>query len=452
MSQSLAFFQSAFEAAPVGMLIVDARGAIVEANRQLEVLLGYERGTLVGQSLELLVDGPADQHRAHRERFFKNVEARPMGFGRDLYGRHKEGHRVPVEIGLNPLTTPEGVFVLATVVDLTERKRADEQFRLAIEAAPNGMLLVDERGAIVLVNRQIEVLFGYSRTELIGRSVDTLVPARFRPTHPDKRTGFMRAPTARPMGAGRELFALRKDGTEMPVEIGLSPIRTAAGHFVLSSIVDITERMESQDKLQTSLREKEILLRELHHRAKNNLQLIASLLDLAQDSPSVDVLKECRDRIHSIALVHEKLYQSGTVAAIELEDYLRSLAEQVAHAWTRPEGAPVNVLISAPTVSLPLDQAIPCGLIVNELVTNAFKHAFPDSRSGTVEVSAERRGEELAVSVKDDGVGLPPGEVPRGHIGLELVHALARQLRGAVRFDSSPAGTRATLNFRGGAS
>jgi PAS domain S-box-containing protein len=309
------------------------------------------------------------------------------------------------------------------------------------------MLLVDGSGNITLVNRQIELLFGYARAELIGKSVDALVPARYRGHHPNLRGSFHAHPTARPMGAGRELFAVRKDGSEMPVEIGLSPLRTAAGPFVLASIVDITERKEAERSLQTSLQEKEILLRELHHRAKNNLQLIASLLDLAQDSPSQDVLAECRDRIHSIALVHEKLYQQGTVATIELEDYLISLSQQVAHAWTQTS---VAIEVHAANVSLPLDQAIPCGLVVNELVTNVFKHAFPDGRDGRVQVTARRVStEELEVSVVDDGVGMPPGEVPRGHIGLELVHALARQLRGRVEFTSTGQGTRAVLTFKG---
>ncbi len=449
MNRPLAFFQEAFDAAPVGMLVVDATGVIVDLNRQLETLFGYARTELLTRSVEFLVDGMPDVHRRHREQFLALPETRPMGAGRDLYGRHRDGHRVPVEIGLTPLRTPAGTYVLASVVDLTERKRAEEQFRLAIEAAPNGMMLVDATGCVVLVNAQIEQIFGYPRDELVGRHVDQLLPARFRHGHDGKRASFFGDPRARPMGAGRELFALRKDGREVPVEIGLSPFQTARGQLVLSSIVDITERKQAREALQASLREKETLLKELHHRAKNNLQLIASLLDLASATPGPDVLKECRDRINSISLVHEKLYQTGTFARIELSDYLRTLGEQVAHAWTRADAPQVVLRIEADDIELPLETAIPCGLFVNELITNAFKHAFGPDRGGTITVRAARTGAQVRLSVEDDGAGMKDGVVRReGHIGLELVHALARQLRGDLRFETT-AGTRVILSFEG---
>lgn len=434
-TQPLAILQQAFEAAPVGMLILDARDLIVAMNGHLELVLGYERSELLGQPLARLLDGAGPSQGSGRD---------------DVRARHKAGHEVPVEVSRTLLQTPEGHHVLATVVDLTERRRADEQFRLAIEAAPNGMMLVDAAGRITLVNRQIELLFGYARDELIGRSVDELVPSRYRPGHASSRASFYAHPTARPMGAGRELHAVRRDGREFPVEIGLSPLRTAAGLFVLSSIVDITERRVAREELQASLHEKEILLKELHHRAKNNLQLIASLLDLAQGSPDRDVLSECRDRINSIALVHEKLYQSGTFARMALEEYLQSLGEQVAHAWTRPAGATVRLSVEAEHVALPLDTAIPCGLVVNELLTNAFKHAFPLDRAGQIVVRAWQEQARVTVSVSDDGVGMPADAQSRGHIGLDLVHALARQLHATVDFSSSAAGTRVTLTFPGG--
>jgi PAS domain S-box-containing protein len=171
-----------------------------------------------------------------------------MGAGRELYGLRRDGTEVPVEIGLTPVVTPEGLFVLSTVVDISARKRAEARFRAAVESSPNGMVMVDRGGRIVLVNREVERLFGYSRDELLGQSIEVLVPDRSRGKHPGFRTMFFEAPAARAMGAGRELFGLRKDGTEVPVEIGLNPIETEEGLFVLSSIVDISARKRAEDE------------------------------------------------------------------------------------------------------------------------------------------------------------------------------------------------------------
>src|SRR6185503_1187784 len=137
----------------------------------------------------------------------------------------------------NPLQTSGGAFVLAAVVDITERKRAEERFRLAVESAPNAMLMVDDQGKIVLANVQSEKLFGYSKQELLHQSIEMLVPGRFRGHHPRHRADFHADPRPRPMGADRELYAVKKDGTEVPVEIGLNPIKTVEGAFVLAAVV-----------------------------------------------------------------------------------------------------------------------------------------------------------------------------------------------------------------------
>jgi PAS domain S-box-containing protein len=136
--------------------------------------------------------------------------------------------------------------VVVTFIELTERRKAEERFRLAVEAAPSGMIMVDSGGRMILLNAHAEKLFGYGRHELIGQKVEMLLPERFRAKHPGLRLGYMAQPTIRPMGVGRDLFALRKDGSEFPVEIGLSPIATEQGSMVLAAIVDITERKRGE--------------------------------------------------------------------------------------------------------------------------------------------------------------------------------------------------------------
>jgi len=237
------------EAAPSAMLMVDERGRMTLVNRQLEQLFGYEREELLDQPVEMLVpERYRTAHPGHRAGFFHSPTTRAMGAGRDLYGRRKDGTEIPIEIGLNPLRTDKGAFVLASIIDITERKRAAERFRLVVEASPSAMIMVNDEGCIALVNTQTEKLFGYDRAGLLGQPVEMLVPERYRDAHPGHRTGFFQTPSTRAMGAGRDLYGLHKDGREVPIEIGLNPIDTDEGAFVLASIIDITERKRSEER------------------------------------------------------------------------------------------------------------------------------------------------------------------------------------------------------------
>lgn len=241
------------EAAPSAMLMVDERGRITLVNAQLEELFGYQRAELLDQPVEMLVpERYRNVHSGHRVNFFHSPSTRVMGASRDLYGRRKDGAEVPIEIGLNPIRTDKGAFVLASIIDITERKRAEERFRLVVEASPSAMIMVNAAGVISLVNTQTERLFGYLRSELLNQPMEMLVPERYRGTHPGHRASFFHTPSTRAMGVGRELYGRRKDGTEVPIEIGLNPIHSEEGAFVLASIIDISERKRSEEVLRKS--------------------------------------------------------------------------------------------------------------------------------------------------------------------------------------------------------
>jgi PAS domain S-box-containing protein len=350
--------------------------------------------------------------------------------------------------------------------DITERLQATERFRLALEGAPTGMIMVDALGLIVLVNAQVEKLFGYPREDLVGESIELLVPVRYRQGHSGHRGAFLAVPEARPMGAGRELFGLRKDGTEVPIEIGLNPLKSAEGEFVLASIVDITERKHAErekelllDKLRasnaqltTSLKEREVLLQEVHHRVKNNLQVISSLINMQlrrfKGGSSREALEECQTRVQAIALIHAQLYQSDDQARVALTAYVRSLAANVFDA-TSVSRSSVSPVLDIDDVVLAVDRAIPCGLILNELITNALKHAFPDGRRGTVRIEIKRiGGGKLRLRVADDGIGIAPGtEIGKtGSLGLHLVTTLSEQLNAELDVDGRE-GTAFQLTF-----
>jgi PAS domain S-box-containing protein len=225
-------------------------GRITLVNVQTERLFGYSRDELLGLSVETLVpERLRGRHPGLRAGFHANPSVRSMGAGRDLYAVAKSGEEFPVEIGLSPLDTEEGVMVLATIVDISERKRAAETFRRVVEAAPHAIVLSGRDGRIALVNVQTERLFGYTREELLGLSVEVLVPERLRGRHPGLRTGFHANPSVRSMGAGRDLYAVAKSGEEFPVEIGLSPLDTEEGVMVLATIVDISERKRGEERV-----------------------------------------------------------------------------------------------------------------------------------------------------------------------------------------------------------
>src|SRR6185312_8374462 len=233
-----------FEAAPSAMLMIDHSGCVTLANTQAEQLFGYSAAELLGLPADTLV--PVRYRQANQP--FRKRVSKPLGEGRDFYALKKDGSEIPVEIGLNPLQTSDGDFTLATIIDISERRRSEEQFRQLIEYAPNGKVIVDSEGTIVLVNGEIEIMFEYDREELLGHSIEMLVPPRFQ-NHAALRKEFQSHPTPRKMGDGRTLQGLRKDGTEFPVEIALNPLETERGTLTVGTVTDITERVRAEEKL-----------------------------------------------------------------------------------------------------------------------------------------------------------------------------------------------------------
>jgi PAS domain S-box-containing protein len=329
-------------------------------------------------------------------------------------------------------------MVLSAIVDISSRKRLEERFRQVVESAPNAMVMIGMSGKIEMVNTQAERVFGFERSEMLGQPIEMLVPSRFRFNHPNLREAFFESPVSRPMGAGRDLYGLKKNGTEFPVEIGLNPIETDEGTMVLSAIVDISDRKHREESIHASLKEKDILLGEIHHRVKNNLQIIHSLLDLQSgsisDTVALGLMRESQNRILSMALIHQTLYQSKDFAQVDFGRFLDSLVPTLVSSYG-VGSAPFSIDIDVVEVQLPINAAIPCGLIVNELISNALKHAFPDGRAGQVRIhlALESKGGVL-LRVSDDGVGIRQEIDLRQTttLGLQLVNLLVDQLAGEI--------------------
>ncbi|GAA3780119.1 hypothetical protein GCM10023083_15540 [Streptomyces phyllanthi] len=243
-------FRGLLEAAPDAMVIVDDTGTIRLVNAQTETLFGYQRDELLGHPVEILIPSRFHAHHTrHRDGYATTRQVRPMGAGLELHGLRKDGSEFPVEISLSPLETADGLLVSAAVRDVSERKAAEERFRGLLEAAPDAMVIVDDTGTIRLVNAQTETLFGYQRDELLGRPVEILIPSRFHAHHTRHRDGYATTRQVRPMGAGLELHGLRKDGSEFPVEISLSPLETADGLLVSAAVRDVSERKAAEARI-----------------------------------------------------------------------------------------------------------------------------------------------------------------------------------------------------------
>ncbi|AUM12642.1 sensor histidine kinase [Ketobacter alkanivorans] len=426
------------EASPNGMVLIDLQGRIVMVNTSIETMFGYRRDELISQAIEQLVPVRFRKHHPHmRKQYFALPKSRAMGQGRELYGLHKDGTEFPVEIGLNPITTQNGILVLAAIVDITERQRAQEMMRLAVEAAPNGMLLTDKTGRIVMANSMAEMQFGYTRSELVGQEITMLVPPRFRDHHPALREDYFSHPVSRAMGKGRDLFALRKDGQEIPVEIGLNPISTVQGMMILASVVDITDRKQQEERLKSALKEKEVMLAEIHHRVKNNLQIIDSLiamqLDNVDDEKARFLLTDSQNRIKSMAVIHQTLYQSQDFSNVDIATVITGLVNNLSHSYGDSSRSDIKVYVDAEAIALPIESSIPLGLIVNELVSNAFKHAFPNKRPGEIRISLSLTPEQkIKLEINDNGIGMPTQRDSTDSLGLRLVEALSDQLEATL--------------------
>ncbi len=338
--------------------------------------------------------------------------------------------------------------------DTTKEETARELFRLAVEASPSAMLLADRTGSILMANRRAENLFGHAIKDLVGMNVDNLVPVSTQERHASLRDGFFAAPSNRPMGSGRDLFGRRQDGTEVPVEIGLNPIVSGNGTFVLASIIDITQRKLNEDLLRTSLLEKETLLCEVHHRVKNNMQVVSSMLQLQSheiEEPRYRaIFQECQTRVRIMAQIHERLYASRNLAWLDGGDFVRELVQMLVRAAGT---AQVALLVDVQDLRLDITTAIPLGLILNELVTNAFKHGFPANATGTLRISLVRTDSGAAewarLTVADDGLGLPEGfdlMTARG-LGLRMVRSLSRQIDARLEWLGTN-GTKVSLEFK----
>lgn len=314
-----------------------------------------------------------------------------------------------------------------------------ERYRLLAESAFDGIILADDEGAVLWANKRAVEIFRRPPGELLESGLCGLL-------YPDDAVCLCRDLK---QGSGVVRQCRVRTGERSHATVEISARRCSRG-WLLLIVRDVTERLEADRRLRESLREKETLLKEIHHRVKNNLQIICSIFELKarrlRDPVTLDVFRHSLERVRAVALLHETLYRSRNLSSVNTQAYVEALVRHLASTYAGAEA--VRLRVEVEDLELDLDTAMPCGLILSELLTNAFRHAFPDGRRGEVVVRLLREGGRVHLTVSDDGIGLP--QLPQAHegssLGWQIVRALAGQLAAETRVDRRQ-GTSVTISF-----
>ena len=442
------------------VITVTPDGNITTWNSAAESLYGYTAAEAIGKEIGLII--PADRRAEHRAVLAKALSEEAIE-EMETVRLAKDGRRIDVALSIRPVGRPSGkiVGVIKVTRDMTTQKLTEEKFRLAVESCPNGMVIVDRFGKIVLVNGEIERLFGYGRDELLGRKIDLLVPEGLRAQHIRHSDSFARHPEARRMGAGRDLFGRRKDGTEIPLEVGLNPIHTREGLLILSVIVDISERKRVE-------RLKDDFVSTVSHELRTPLTSIAASLGLLA-LPGHIAMPDVAKRLVTIAnsnsarlvrliddILDVEKIEAGEIALEIKRVGLGAIIEQTI------EGS--KALADSNGVTLRLQHSADFEVYADadrltQVITNLLSNAIKFSpQQGEVTVTIENRGEYLRTTVRDRGPGISAAFRPRlfekfaqadasnarqkggTGLGLSIVKQIVLGLGGDVGYAEAPGG------------
>jgi PAS domain S-box-containing protein len=460
-----------------GIYTITLDGVITSWNAGAERMYGYASEEAVGQHLGIVA---TPDRQAEVDDIVRRLQLGERIRDLETVSRTQQGAAIDVSLSMAPVRSESGAVLAGVLVarDITNRRLADERFRLAVEASPSAVVMVAKDGAIVMANAETERLFGYPREELLGQSVEMLVPRRLRDAHPSHRGNFIAGPSTRAMGAGRDLFGLRKDGTEVPVEVGLTPIRTREGLHVLSVIIDISERKRAEaimaiqaDELRRSNRELEHFAHVASHDLQEPLRMVSSYTELLAQrygdqlderahkyiryavegakrmSELVnDLLEVSRVGTHGGPLVST---DAGAIVAGVLRDMQLAIVES---------GAEVDLPDPMPLV---LADPVQLGQLFQNLISNAIKFQS-GQRAPVVRLTVNRGGELATFSIEDNGIGIEPQHAKRvfqlfqrlhereryegSGIGLALAQKIVERHGGRLWFDSVP-GRGSTFHF-----
>ena len=424
-------WRSVMQTSPIGMALVTPSGAFIEVNGALAQMLGYAPAELLGMTANALSDPLDAQATLDAETEIARGTHEVVHLQKRY--RRKDGSVMTAIVALSPLRGPDGRsrLLLKQVEDITgrlraervlaealERERAEARFRAAVEVAPAAMVIVDRRGEVSMVNAQVERAFGWKREELIGHSVEVLIPGRFRASHHALRRSFLSAPQTRRMGEGRDLYALRKDGSEFPVEVGLATFETGEGSFVLAALVDITQRKRGEADILRANADLEEFAYIVSHDLRSPLRAIDNLVDWIGDEIGPahpgDVnrnLERLRLRVRRMENMIQDLFNYSSVGRAQIpheEIALHALVRHVLDDLGITSAFQVEVRNTAGPI---FAARTPLETVLRNLIDNAVKHH--DRDAGNVAIDARLDAGCCVITVTDDGPGIAPQDQGR---------------------------------------
>jgi len=446
------------ERTPLGVVEWDMNFSVSQWNHSAERIFGWKKEEIIGKHASEILP---EETRHHVREVWLSLLNKTGGERSTNENITKFGKRISCEWYNTPLINEnnEVIGVASLVEDVTERLKAEEilktqrEFlRTVIDTDPNFVFAKDWEGRFTLVNKAVAENYGTTAEDLIGKSDADFNTSISEVEHflSDDREVIS---TGKAKFIPEEMVTNTKTGESKWYQTIKVPLKGTDGSIqVLGVAADITARKLAGEITKRSLNEKELLLKEIHHRVKNNLQIIISLLKLQSkfvyDTRDLEIFNKSRSRVETMSLIHEKLYKSKDISKIDIGSYLRDLVSHLLKAYNIST-AKIEFVINAENILMTIDTAIPCGLIVNELINNILKHAFPDGYIGKIELNLRRSDENVILEVIDNGVGIPSGFDPdkSDTLGMQLIDTLVRQLDGVIEIDRST-GTKFSIEFR----